>query len=143
MLRAGPDYIATSPRTILMSTSAAMKFQRFLKWLGTRLFPREAIPEPSLQQTGVRVRPPRARPAETRPELVKFRAELNGRIGDGGPGKNVLIRNKFVREESGTHDTLKILDGSLLVQDDEPDGIDPYNTGRFDRAKSWEFRSRK
>ncbi|HLU06572.1 MAG TPA: hypothetical protein VKZ91_08450 [Woeseiaceae bacterium] len=126
-----------------MSTSAAMKFQRFLKWLGTKLFPQEAAVEPSLQQTGVRVRPPRARPAGTRPELVKFRAELNARIGDGGPGKNVLIRNKFVREESGTHDTLKILDGSLLVEDEEPGGIDPYNTGRFDRAKSWEFRSRK
>ena len=120
-----------------------MKFQLFLKWLGSKLFPKEAAVEPSLQQTGVRVRPPRARPAETRPELVKFRAELSGKIADGGPGKNVLIRNKFVREESGTHDTLKILDGSLLAQEEEPDGIDPYNTGRFDRAKSWEFRSRK
>ena len=119
-----------------------MNFQRFLKWLGRKLFPQEAAPEPPLRQTGVRVRPPRARPTETRPELVRFRAELGGRIADGGPGKNILVRNKFVREDTGTHDTLKILDGSLVAEE-EPGGIDPYNTGRFDRAKSWEFRSRK
>jgi hypothetical protein len=117
-------------------------FQRFLKWLGKKLFPQETAAEPSLKQTGVRVRPPRVRPAEPSPELVKFRAELGAQIADGGPGKNILVRSKFVREESGTHDTLKILDGSLLTEE-EPDGIDPYNTGRFDRGKSWEFRSRK
>lgn len=125
-----------------MNGSAAMKFQRFLKWLGTKLFPKEAAGEPSVKQTGVRVRPPRARAAAPRPELVKFRAELGAQIADGGPGKNILVRNKFVREDTGTHDTLKILDGSLLVEE-EPDGIDPYNTGRFDRGKSWEVRSRK
>jgi hypothetical protein len=124
-----------------MGDSAAMKFQLFLKWLGAKLFRPEGEAEP-LQQTGVRVRPPRVRPAEVRPELVKFRAELNGKIADGGPGKNVLIRNKLVREDTGTHDTLKILDGSLLAEE-EQGGIDPYNTGRFDRARSWEFRSRK
>ena len=124
-----------------MGASAAMKFQLFLKWLGTKLFRPEAEPEP-LQQTGVRVRPPRVRPAEVRPELVRFRAELNGKIADGGPGKNVLVRNKLMREDTGTHDTLKILDGSLLAEE-EQGGIDPYNTGRFDRAKSWEVRSRK
>lgn len=126
-----------------MSSSVAMKFQRFLKWLGMKLFPKEAAVRPSPRQAGVRVRPPRVRPAETRPELVKFRAELNGKIGDGGPGKNVLVRNQFVREESGTHETLKILDSSLLAEEEEAGGIDPYNTGRFDRAKSWEFLSRK
>ena len=125
-----------------MYESAAMKFQNFLKWLGMKLFKQPAPAEPPLQATGVRVRPPRARPAETRPELVRFRAELGGRIADGGPGKNVLIRNKFVREETGTHDNLKILDSAVL-QEEETGGIDPYNTGRFDRAKSWEFRSRK
>ncbi|HWM28587.1 MAG TPA: hypothetical protein VNQ14_09020 [Woeseiaceae bacterium] len=135
-----------------MSNYAAMKFQRFLRWLGAKLFQQEAAAEPDFQQTGVRVRPPHARPGETRaaetltpdtrPEMVKFRAELGGQISDGGPGKNVLVRSKFVREESGTHDNLKILDGALFEEEEE-DGIDPYNTGRFDRAKSWEFRSRK
>jgi hypothetical protein len=124
-----------------MNGSSATTFQRFLKWLGKKLFPQEAA-EPPPRPAGVSVRPPGARPAEIRPELVKFRAELGAQIADGGPGKNILVRNKFVREESGTHDTLKILDGSLLTGE-EPDGIDPYNTGRFDRSKSWEFRSRK
>jgi hypothetical protein len=125
-----------------MNGSAATTFQRFLKWLGKKLFPQEAAAPPRPKPARVRVRPPGARPTETRPELAKFRAELGAQIADGGPGKNILVRNKFVREESGTHDTLKILDGSLLIGE-EPDGIDPYNTGRFDRSKSWEFRSRK
>jgi hypothetical protein len=125
-----------------MNGSSATTFQRFLKWLGKKLFPQKAAAERPPRPAGVSVRPPRARPAEIRPELVKFRAELGAQIADGGPGKNILVRNKFVREESGTHDTLKILDGSLLTGE-EPDGIDPYNTGRFDRSKSWEFRSRK
>jgi hypothetical protein len=72
----------------------------------------------------------------------EFDATVAGSIQDGGPGKNILIRNRFVREDSGTHDTLKILDDSLLESDDE-NGIDPYNTGRFDRSKSWNTRNRK
>lgn len=121
--------------------------QQFLKWLGAKLFPREAAPDPALRRTGVGVRPLSARPERARRQtarakMVEFNADVNGKIADGGPGKNVLIRNKFVREDTGTHDTLKILDDSLL-EEEEQSGIDPYNTGRFDRAKSWEFRSRK
>jgi heme-binding NEAT domain protein len=54
----------------------------------------------------------------------------------------VLIRNKFVRENTGTHETLTILDDSM-VDSGEQTGIDPYNTGAFDRSKNWERRSRK
>jgi hypothetical protein len=50
--------------------------------------------------------------------------------------QNAPSRNKFVREDTGTHETLKILDDSLLEQEEEA-GADPYNTGRFDRSKSW------
>lgn len=63
-------------------------------------------------------------------------------VEDAGPGKNVLIRNKFVREDTGTHETLKILDDSLVDSGEEP-GIDPYNTGGFDRSKNWNNRFRK
>ena len=66
---------------------------------------------------------------------------LEGQIEDLGPGKNVLIRNKYVREDTGTHDTLKILDDSML-ETDEATGIDPYNTGQFDRSKNWDRRFR-
>lgn len=121
--------------------------QQFLNWLGAKLFRREDVPEPDLRQTAVGVRPLSERPqaAESRaaqPKMVRFNSEVSGKIADGGPGKNVLVRNRLVREDTGTHDTLKILDESL-VQAEEESGIDPYNTGRFDRSKSWEFRSRK
>ena len=53
----------------------------------------------------------------------------------------VLIRNRYVREDTGTHETLKILDDSLIDTKEET-GIDPYNTGRFDRSKNWDKGSR-
>jgi hypothetical protein len=128
-----------------MSIKVQAMFHRFLKWLGTRLFAKQGAKDASLQQTGVRVRPPRARaarPAPASPDLVKFKPQLNAKISDGGPGKNVLLRSQYVREETGTHDNLKILEPSLLEAAEEETGIDPYNTGRFDRAKHWEKRFR-
>lgn len=116
--------------------------QQFFKWLGTRLFPGEAPPEPPSRAPRVRVRPMADRPQASQPDTVTFNADVSGKIADGGPGKNVFVRNRFVREDSGTHETLKILDQSLIEAEEET-GIDPYNTGRFDRAKSWDFRSRK
>ncbi len=117
---------------------------RFLTWLGSKLFPQKADSESVLRQT-TRRRKPAAKPARAKaaePDLVDFDSELGGRIEDGGPSKNVLIRNKYVREDSGTHDTLKIIDGSLS-EDEEEYGIDPYNTGRFDRSQSWNLRTKK
>lgn len=135
-----------------MKESPSGTFQAFLRWLGGRLFrrPEEETPQPA----AVGVRPPSERAAtpsrvvnravnrsKGESDAVLLKTTVNGEIADGGPGKNVLIR-KFVREDTGTHDTLKILDQSVL-ESDEPCGIDPYNTGRFDRAKSWETRFRK
>ncbi len=123
------------------ATSTAVN--RFLKWLGQRLFPQQQPEGPTLSTTSVRVRPPAQRKTQrAAPAPVRFKATMGSQIEDGGPGKNVLIRNKMIREDSGTHDTLKILDESMLDSGEEF-GIDPYNTGRFDRAKSWENRSRK
>ncbi|MDJ0699845.1 MAG: hypothetical protein QNJ07_08320 [Woeseiaceae bacterium] len=84
--------------------------------------------------------PPAASPDQD-PDLVDVDPHLVGRIEDNGPGKNVLIRNKFVREETGTHETLKILDDSMIDTGEET-GIDPYNTGGFDRSKNWDKRFR-
>jgi len=71
-------------------------------------------------------------------------AITHGRVENKGPGKNVYARSKFVREETGTHDTLKIIDESLVDGDDDGEaGLDPYNTGQFDRSKNWDSRFRK
>ena len=117
---------------------------RFLTWLGSKLFPQKAESESVLRQTTRKgkapPRPTMRKAPET--EIVDFDSELGGRIEDGGPGKNVLVRNKYVREDSGTHDTLKIIDHSLFEDEDEY-GIDPYNTGRFDRSQSWNLRTKK
>ena len=121
--------------------------RRLLNWL------RPAGKEPAAarakpQQTAaprIRIRPqpkPRATGDTSGDEhLVEFDAEIGGRIEDSGPGKNVLIRNRFVREDTGTRETLKILDDSL-VDNGEETGIDPYNTGEFDRSRNWDKRFR-
>ncbi|MEM6512355.1 MAG: hypothetical protein AAF660_05040 [Pseudomonadota bacterium] len=84
--------------------------------------------------------PPKAeKPAS---ESLEIATHVEGQIEDGGPGKNVLVRKRFVREDTGTHETLTILDDSL-VETDEADGIDPYNTGQFDRSRNWDSRFRK
>ena len=86
-------------------------------------------------------RPPAAAAKVPRrtPEFVEASEDLSGDIESVGPGKNVLIRNKFLREDTGTHETLKILDDSI-VDSGEESGIDPYNTGGFDRSKNWDKR---
>ena len=84
---------------------------------------------------------PPTTPVENTPENNSDSAE-SVEIEDAGPGKNKLIRNKYIREDTGTHETLKILDDSLVDSGEEP-GIDPYNTGGFDRSKNWHNRFRK
>lgn len=88
-----------------------------------------------LQRTGAHPAPPKV---HSKQKLTQPNPNHSG--GDGnGPGKNVLIRNKFVREETATHETLKILDDSLVDSVEEA-GLDPYNTGGFDRSKNWDRR---
>lgn len=123
---------------------------RFLKWLGNLLFAGGAVPDPEPRPPVTRRRPtprpvtvrPKPRLAPSRSDTIEFTPDFGGRIEDGGPGKNVLIRNRYLREDTGTHETLKIFDESLLESEDEQ-GIDPYNTGRFDRSKFWDVRPKK
>ena len=118
--------------------------KRFLTWLGSKLYAKEAKPESILHQTTRKgnARPKPAAPKAPGAELVDLEPTLGGRIDDGGPGKNVLIPNKYVREDSGTHETLTIVDDALAEEEDESGG-DPYNTGRFDRSKFWNLRNRR
>jgi hypothetical protein len=120
--------------------------KRFFNWLADRISPQKARPKPGLNQTGRHAIPKKARVKQavprSQPEYVEFDAKVDGQIDDAGPGKNVLKRNKYIRENSGTHDTLSILDESVETNTDE-EGIDPYNTGQFDRSRNWDKRFRK
>lgn len=132
---------------------------RFLDWLKGKLWPEDAMSNLTLkdtgafpEQTGGNRRPAtghtigrskKRRPAlpKRQPDVVSLDTHTQGNIESRGPGKNVLIRNKFLREDSGTHETLKILDDSM-IESGEDEGFDPYNTGQFDRSRNWD-RSRK
>jgi hypothetical protein len=114
-------------------------------WLKSRTSATEEPQPVNMRKTGAHfsVRPKNI--ATQKRQRVKDAAppiDDEARIESLGPGKNVLIRSKYVREETGTHETLKILDDSL-VDADEEQGIDPYNTGNFDRSKNWTKRFRK
>ena len=131
--------------------------KRFINWLTRTESLKKASPDPKLSSTGRHLRqtgshlrqtgghtvPRVARPKQalprSQPEYVDIDPHVEGRIEDNGPGKNVLIRNKYVREDTGTHETLKILDDSMIDTEEE-EGIDPYNTGQFDRSKNWDKR---
>ncbi len=76
------------------------------------------------------------------PKYVDIDPRVSGEIKDGGPGKNILVRKKYIREDTGTHETLTIIDDSLVDSGEEA-GDDPYNSGAFDRSKNWARRSRK
>lgn len=126
--------------------------QSIFKWLGTRLFSKQ--PEEDVYDTNPRLRivpsPPApvlkaklvSQPAAEEMPLLNLDTNLGGRIEDAGPGKNVLIRNKYLREDTGTHETLKIIDESVIDTGEET-GFDPYNTDQFDRSRNWRSRTRE
>jgi hypothetical protein len=117
---------------------------KFKSWLADRFSTGDPTPTADFRKTGAHVSPRPKKKAEPNPaeDFVEVETSMSGRIDDAGPGKSVLIRNKYVREDTGTHETLKILDDSL-VDSGEETGIDPYNTGGFDRSKNWNNRFRK
>ena len=76
------------------------------------------------------------------PDGVAAEKHATGEIESPAPDKNVRTRRKFIREDTGTHETLKIIDESMFTTDDD-EGIDPYNTGCFDKSKGWDKRFSK
>ena len=117
--------------------------EKLKNWFKDRFSDADSDPASELNVTGAHTAPPQMRPKQKvprpSPEFVDADEDLVDEIESDGPGKNVLIRNKFVREDTGTHETLKILDDSL-VDSGEETGLDPYNTGGFDRSKNWDRR---
>jgi len=123
---------------------------RLTNWLRSKISPKKQPERPNLvqtgahlRQTGSHIRPKKTTPKQAvprrQPEYVDLDPQIAGKIQDNGPGKNVLIRNKYIREDTGTHETLKILDDSI-IDTEEGEGLDPYNTGQFDRSKNWDKR---
>jgi hypothetical protein len=108
--------------------------EKLKNWLKDRFSTQDPSPPQNLRETGSH-RPaapaPKKKVPRPDPEYVEVDSSLHSEIDSLGPGKNVLIRNPYVREETGTHETLKILDDSMVDSGEEP-GIDPYNTGDFD-----------
>lgn len=93
----------------------------------------------ALRRSGMH-KSPRPKPSpRRRPQSAELEESLPGRIESLGPGKNVLVRSNYVREDTGTHETLKILDDPTDASRDEA-GFDPYNTGGFDRSRNWDKR---
>ena len=123
--------------------------EQMKNWLRRRFSAEESSADTTLRESGMRPSPRTAeKPAAAKqahprrqPEYVELDPALSGKVEDNGPGKNVLIRNKYVREETGTHESLTILDDSI-VDSGEETGIDPYNTGGFDRSRNWDKRFR-
>ena len=131
--------------------------KRFINWLSSKIPPREASRNSNLKRRNVQLRqtgshsrqtgdhsaPQKTQIKQAAPkaqhESIDLDPHFHGTIEDNGPGKTVLIRNKYVREDTGTHETLKILDGSIIDTEEE-EGLDPYNTGRFDRSRNWDKR---
>lgn len=126
---------------------------RFLNWLKSTFSARQEPAPKDLRQTGSHLRqtgkqrfPIVSKPSKpigrAQPGTVDSASLTKAKNDANSPGQKSLFRNKYHREDTGTHETLKILDDSLIETDEET-GIDPYNTGRFDRSKNWDSRFRK
>ena len=75
-------------------------------------------------------------PAKPQTRTVRPGTARNGVVRAARPPHKVVTRNRYVREDTGTHETLKIIDDSVVDEFDDG-GIDPYNSGEFDRSRTW------
>ena len=138
-----------------MRSSSKGMLEKIKKWIQGAGSSQQSTPAQNLHESDAHPRPTqsphdRHKSADRRkkldrreqPEDVELDPTVAGKIESNGPGKNVLIRNKYQREDTGTHETLRIIDDSVLDSNEET-GIDPYNTGNFDRSRNWDKRFRK
>jgi len=123
-----------------------------LTWLKQKLSPSDSTADPYRGRPAPRISPAQRRrkpPVQVkkakRPQMpsdFENPDEGPGRIVDGGPGKNILVSNRHERADTGTQGTLKIVDDAV-PKPEEAAEFDPYNTGRFDRSKTWDAPTRK
>ena len=81
---------------------------------------------------------PAARP---QPAVRQLGAGFEARIENAGPGKNVLVSNGEGVDDTGVREMLRLFDDAPL-DPGESIGIDPYNSGEFDRSRHWDTRFR-
>ncbi len=119
--------------------------KRLINWL--KGAPAPDIREPAQQRRRVSAHAAlhaRATPAPTprpRTAVSDLESEFEGRIENVGPGKNVLVHNRHLSDDTGTQEMLNLLDDTP-IDPEEPAGIDPYNSGEFDRSRHWNTRFR-
>ena len=120
-----------------------MIMKRFLSWLNAKLSRQPAIAEAEDVHipVGVRVRPKQNIKDDYTVE-VGFNPEVPSQIESRGPGKNVLIENKYSDQAMGAEPEFSILSDSSLDANKSA-GIDPYDTGCFDTSKMWKSPSHK
>jgi len=112
--------------------------QRFFMWLGRKLFP-NAKPAAKKQQLSSS-RPAGAgthksgtgKPAATAPKSAAEHVELRE------SGKHAVQREVARKKEPELR-----LEGESILKKAEDEEFNPYNTGSFDRSKTWESRKRK
>lgn len=80
--------------------------------------------------------------ASRRSEVRDIGSRFEGSIKNADPGKKTLISDFETIDDTGARETLKLFDSSPL-DPNEPVGIDPYNSGQFDRSRNWNSRFRK
>lgn len=130
-------------------------FEKIRKWILSVTASQDASSAKRLRQSGAHPRPAEAgrdrRDGQDRRkraeyvdqvEVIDLDPDIAGEMASNDSRKNDLVRNRYQREETGTHETLKIFDDSAVDSGEEA-GIDPYNTGNFDRSRNWDKRFRK
>jgi len=81
-------------------------------------------------------------PARTqKPDVREIGPTFEGRIENVGPGKNVLVADEDAIDDTGARESLRLFNDAPL-DPGEPTGIDPYNSGQFDRSRNWDTRFR-
>lgn len=114
------------------------------KWFSAR--DEDDAPPPAARRAAARA-PRAAHP--TAPDVGRNAPESDelfpDETDDLGPGKNVLSHRPIYQLETGSYETLKIVDGPTVDNDDdaEVDPYNPYNTGGFDRSRNWDKQFRK
>ena len=110
--------------------------KRVLKWLETKFSRHSAVVEADEHHTPAAVK---VRPVENAKEEysieVAFDADGPDRVESHEPEENVLIPDKYA-DDTITQRALGILDESSL-NTSESTGVDPYNSGSFDKSKTW------